>query len=172
MRGLPDRAKVTLIVVAAGLLVLLLFVVNALPVSAVIEPLAWVAGLSVGVGIVYLLTLSGKWRKPVAGALALAVGLVIAGLLWLAWTVFNAPSVPEWVIRAARNLPEAPPGSRIGSGVQVVSGLMFGILIASLRRLFQKPALEKWEKQEFRTALLMAGVGFVIILLIFVFSSI
>jgi uncharacterized membrane protein len=144
---------------------------KAFPVPVMIEGLLTAAGLVVGFGIVNLLTLSRRWRKPVAGSIVLACGLLVAGLLWLIWTVFNSPSIPEWMIRAARNLPEYAPQSRIDYGMQAISGLTLGIFLAALKRFFQKPGQEQPRKREVQIALLMIGVGLTIIALVYIFSG-
>ena len=101
----------------------------------------------------------------------MACGLLFAGLLWLIWTFFNAPSIPEWMIWAARNLPRYTPQSQIAYGIQALRALTLGVFLAALHRFFQKPWQEDSKRREARFALLTTGVGLTIILLVYVFSG-
>jgi hypothetical protein len=174
-----DKAKLTVIVVSAALLISLVAAIalftdvfaNAFPIPVMIESLVWVAGLVVRFGIVNLLTLSRRWRKPVAGTIVLACGLLFAGLFWLLWTFFNSPSILEWEIQVARNLPEYTPQSRTDYGIQAVYGLTFGVFFAALNRFFQKPWDEEPKRREAQLSLLAIGIGLTIIILVYVLSE-
>ena len=179
MRRSDVRAKLTVVVVAAAIFVPLVVAValftdafaNAFSATAILQGLLTGAGVVAGFGIVNLLTLSLKWRKPVAGGIILAFGLLLASLLWLIWTFSNSPSIPEWMIRAARNLPRYTPQSRIDYGMQAISSLALGVFAAALHRFFQKPWQRDSKKREAKIALLMIGVSLTIILTVYVLSG-
>lgn len=173
---MDDKPKLTVVVVSAALLIPLVAAIaiftdtfaEAFPVPAVIEGLLGGAGIALGFGVVNLLTLSPKWRKPVAGAIALVCGLLLAGVLYFMWTFFNGPPMPGWMIWIAKSLPEFTP--QVGYWFQMISGLALGVFAAALIRLFQKPWQERSKRQEVWTALLAIGAGLIAILSVAVLS--
>lgn len=122
------------------------------------------AGGSAGFGVAYLLTLSRRWRRLVAGLIVLVCGLFFAGWLWLAWTFFGQPSMPGWMDWLDRNPQFIPPA-------QLVVGAVGGALSTAFSRFSRKTGQDQSRKREAQAALLAIGAGLAIALVAFTLSG-